>query len=359
LAQRVHAAAQVVDRRDVLEVVGLGLARGAGQALLDRGVDELVFVLEVRTAQREQSREPPEGCVALLTLEPVHPADRQQRLGHCGPQPLVDLHVHVEAGGHGGRLRRRERRAVQGGVRAGVDRAHSGLLECGLGSTGCRPHSGCAPPARNRPDGPCRAWLEGASCGVGRRADAIIGADPRPSEPPCAMSHAPHPFDEAIRLEALAEGEFAGHSSPAYWNMVGPYGGITAAQLLQAMLQRPERLGDPVSLTVNFAGPVADGPLRIRTQLMRSNRSTQHWTATLRQGDTVAAIAMAVFGTRRPVWSHTEARPPTIAPHESLPRASRAGAPAFTQRYDLRFERSPWEHAATDSRSVCWIADDP
>ena len=27
--------------------------------------------------------------------------------------------------------------------------------------------------------------------------------------------------------------------------------------------------------------------------------------------ESVAAIAMAVFGTRRPVWSHTEARPPT------------------------------------------------
>ncbi len=173
------------------------------------------------------------------------------------------------------------------------------------------------------------------------------------------MSPALHPFDEAIRLDALADGEFAGRSSPAYWNMIGPYGGITAAQLLQAMLQRPERLGDPVSLTVNFAGPLADGPLRIGTQLMRSNRSTQYWTATLRQDDAVAAIAMAVFGTRRPVWSHTEARPPTIAPHDSLPRASRDGAPAFTQHYDLRFERSPWEHRSTDSRGACWIADDP
>src|SRR5690606_18459364 len=109
-----------------------------------------------------------------------------------------------------------------------------------------------------------------------------------------SMSPAPHPFDEAIRLEPLADGEFAGRSSPAYWNMVGPYGGITAAQLLQALMSRPERLGDPVSLTVNFAGPVAEGPFRIRTELMRSNRSTQHWSATLLQGDgddSVAAIA--------------------------------------------------------------------
>lgn len=177
------------------------------------------------------------------------------------------------------------------------------------------------------------------------------------------MSSSAHPLDQAITLEALGEGVFAGRSSRAYWNMVGPYGGVTVAQLLQAMLLRPERLGDPVSLTVNFAGPVADGPFRIGTRLMRSNRSTQHWTATLVQddadGEVVGAIAMAVFGTRRAVWSHTEAHPPSIAPRESLPRLAHAGAPAFVQRYDLRYERSPFGRPSTDSRSACWIADDP
>ncbi len=180
------------------------------------------------------------------------------------------------------------------------------------------------------------------------------------------MPAAPHPFDEAIGLEALPDGAFAGHASPAYWNMVGPYGGITTAQLLQALLLRPERHGDPVSLTVNFAGPVAEGRLQIRTQLMRSNRSTQHWTATMVQtqdsgsdSESVVAVAMAVFGTRRPVWSHTEARPPSIAPHDALPRLSHPQAPAFTRRYDLRFERSPFEHPPADSSSTCWIADHP
>lgn len=83
------------------------------------------------------------------------------------------------------------------------------------------------------------------------------------------MNSATHPFDQAIDLAPLADGEFAGRSSRAYWNMVGPYGGITAAQMLQGMLLRADRLGDPVSLTINFAGPVADAPFRIRTRLMR------------------------------------------------------------------------------------------
>ena len=39
--------------------------------------------------------------------------------------------------------------------------------------------------------------------------------------------------------------------------MVGPYGGITAATVLNAVLQHPALLGEPVSLTVNFCAAVA------------------------------------------------------------------------------------------------------
>jgi hypothetical protein len=50
-----------------------------------------------------------------------------------------------------------------------------------------------------------------------------------------------------------------GHTSQAYWNMIGPFGGATAAVMLQAALVHPERLGDPIALTVNFAGPIGEG----------------------------------------------------------------------------------------------------
>jgi secreted PhoX family phosphatase len=68
-----------------------------------------------------------------------------------------------------------------------------------------------------------------------------------------------HPFDQAIALELQPDGHWLGHTSPAYANMVGPYGGITAAQMLNAVLLHPNRLGDPLALTVNYAAGVADG----------------------------------------------------------------------------------------------------
>jgi acyl-CoA thioesterase len=81
-----------------------------------------------------------------------------------------------------------------------------------------------------------------------------------------------HAFDQAIALRAQSDGHWLGHTSAAYANMVGPFGGVTAAQALNAVLQHPERLGEPVSLTVNFAAALADGPFTVQVRAARTNR---------------------------------------------------------------------------------------
>ncbi|MGP1684999.1 MAG: acyl-CoA thioesterase domain-containing protein, partial [Giesbergeria sp.] len=68
-----------------------------------------------------------------------------------------------------------------------------------------------------------------------------------------STSH-PHPFDDALQLRANAPGQYLGQAPAPYWNMVGPFGGITAATLLRAVLQHPDLLGEPLSLTVNYGG---------------------------------------------------------------------------------------------------------
>ncbi|MDB5931745.1 MAG: hypothetical protein JWR60_3452, partial [Polaromonas sp.] len=71
-----------------------------------------------------------------------------------------------------------------------------------------------------------------------------------------------HPFDVALHLAPLdnAPGGYRGASSPAYWNMVGPFGGMTAATAVQAVMQHPGRLGEPIALTVNYAAALGPGP---------------------------------------------------------------------------------------------------
>jgi acyl-CoA thioesterase len=174
----------------------------------------------------------------------------------------------------------------------------------------------------------------------------------------------PHDFDAAIHLTPLGEHRFAGATHPAYANMVGPYGGVTAAVLLNAALHHAQRLGDPIALTVNFAAPLADGGFEIDARPVRTNRSTQHWMLTLSQGDAVAVTATAVFAVRRETWSAPEAAfPPGLPTAAELQRLVLKGFPAWTERYDMRF--APGEAPRLDGRgadsslSRLWVRDEP
>lgn len=118
-----------------------------------------------------------------------------------------------------------------------------------------------------------------------------------------------HPLDQAIRLER--DGKLLrGATSPAYANMAGPFGGVTAAALLNAVMIDERRLADPIALTVNFCGAIADGAFEIEARLIRGGKNTQHWSVELSQNGAIAATASVVCGVRRPTWTHL----PTAAP---------------------------------------------
>jgi acyl-CoA thioesterase len=174
-----------------------------------------------------------------------------------------------------------------------------------------------------------------------------------------------HPFDTATHLEPLPDGSFRGHTSPAYANMVGPFGGVTAACMLQAPMQHPLRLGDPIALTVNFAAALADGEFAIVARALRTNRSTQHWAIELSQGGEVAASATAVFALRRETWSMPEAAPPADLPAaDALTRTPRVGRLPWTHQYDMRFVHGAMPEAfdgreQPDSVSQVWVRDEP
>jgi acyl-CoA thioesterase len=173
-----------------------------------------------------------------------------------------------------------------------------------------------------------------------------------------------HPFDAAIALAAAGEHRFRGRTSPDYGNMVGPFGGVIAATLLNAAMQHPQRLGEPLSLTVHYAAPIAEGGYAIDARPVRTNRSTQHWLIELSQDDGVAAFATAVFATRRDTWSATEADFPAVPPADSLAPAPAIERAAWTRRYQMRFVKGALEQAGAgdagrDSVSQLWMRDEP
>lgn len=169
-----------------------------------------------------------------------------------------------------------------------------------------------------------------------------------------------HPFDRAMRLDHVDTGVVRGATDPEWANMVGPFGGITAAVLLRAVESHPDRIGDPLALTVNYAAPIADGEFDIMLRAARTNRSNQHWILELRQGDEVKTTATAVFGLHRDTWADVEADPPKAAAPEDVPRGEFLKAIVWSKRYDMRFTQGPIPDEGVTSESsitTLWVRD--
>ena len=180
--------------------------------------------------------------------------------------------------------------------------------------------------------------------------------------------HTSHPFDAALALSQDAPGHFTGHTSPAYWNMVGPFGGITAAAIVQAIMDHPQRLGEPLSLTVNYAGALTEGPFELQVTPVRTNRSTQHWTVTLLQNDpaglpVVSTTATAVTAARRETWSLSDTPMPSVPLPGTLERRLMFKGVEWLSRYDMRPITGPvpqtWDGGGHSSLTQLWMRDEP
>ena len=176
------------------------------------------------------------------------------------------------------------------------------------------------------------------------------------------LTKTPHLFDGATRVTA-GDSCWQGRTSEDYWAFVGPFGGATAATILRALLDHPQRAGDPLALTVNYCAPIVEGDFDLDVRLVRANRSSQHWCVELTQGGAdVATLATAVFAERRPSWSHQQAEFPGAEPFERILPYPKVAAP-WVKQYDFRFvEGSPEFGCATKDTpasafSKLWIGD--
>ncbi len=193
--------------------------------------------------------------------------------------------------------------------------------------------------------------------------------------PVLALSSLPaHPFDEAIALTHQGADTFAGHTSPAYWNMIGPFGGISAALALNAVMQHPSRLGEPVSLTINYASALTPGALTVSARAARTNRSTQHWIVEVFQPNKVGVqetvlTASAITAVRRDTWGVNDMpMPPVAAPHDVVRQTGHAPM-EWLKRFELRMVTGKMPKTfdgvasaeAPDSASLTqvWLRDEP
>jgi acyl-CoA thioesterase len=171
-----------------------------------------------------------------------------------------------------------------------------------------------------------------------------------------------HLFDDATRVTP-GDSRWQGRTSADYWAFVGPFGGATAATILRALIDHPQRSGDPLALTVNFCALIAEGAFDLDVRLVKASRSTQHWCVELTQGGgEIITLATAVFAERRPSWSHQPAPFPQAKPFEQL-RSFPEILPTWANQYDFRFAEGEPDFKGTASTepasafSKLWIGD--
>ncbi|CAN5617384.1 thioesterase family protein [soil metagenome] len=171
-----------------------------------------------------------------------------------------------------------------------------------------------------------------------------------------------HPFDVGLALVSV-DGHVRGRTTPDYANMVGPFGGMTAAAFIGAIAAHPDRLGDPVSLTVNYVAPISDGAFDLDLHAVRTNRTNQHWTAELVQDGEIRTTATAVFGIRRDTWSDTEPQPPAAPAPEDVAQLDMSSFVTWSKNYEMRYvEGAPFADGDTespDSTTTLWVRDQP
>ncbi|KQP45071.1 acyl-CoA thioesterase II [Pseudorhodoferax sp. Leaf274] len=176
-----------------------------------------------------------------------------------------------------------------------------------------------------------------------------------------------HFFDQAVALQPDGDNAFSGAAHPAWANMVGPFGGITAASALNGVLSHPHLLGAPIALTVNYAAALGPGGYRLAAVPVRTNRSTQHWTMAMTQpgadgAEATVLTATAVTAARRATWSQSDA-PMPAAPRPGEAERLQSFGVEWLERYDMRSVRGAlprtWDGSGEDSLTQLWVRDEP
>ena len=165
-------------------------------------------------------------------------------------------------------------------------------------------------------------------------------------------------FDQSLALTAAGPGRWQGVASPRYEAVIGVFGGWTVALLLKAVLDAPEAVGSPVSITVNFIAALPPGAdFVITVTRLGATRSLAHWRCDLHLADTqtFVATAIVIMASRRDSDARTEAAMPQVPPPETL----EAFFPPFAKQPPLesRSPMPPPPFNKLDTRTLSWERD--
>jgi acyl-CoA thioesterase len=172
-----------------------------------------------------------------------------------------------------------------------------------------------------------------------------------------------HPFDQSLELETVAHsagnaGVYRARTSERYRNAIGPFGGWTAALLLESVLHMPEARGAPLALDAVFMGPIDDGELEVRVVLLRQNRTVGFWRSEAWQRGRICAHAQVTLSAARAGQTLQDARFPQVASADALPVYVNPRLPvAWIDQYIFKPVRGVLFSGAESMDSLVWLRD--
>ena len=135
-----------------------------------------------------------------------------------------------------------------------------------------------------------------------------------------------HSFDQAISLNQIERTDqrarYSGAVTDTYQNMIGPFGGVSAALLAEGMSLAARDGTELVSITTDFMTGMTEGPLDLSAICHRAGKSTEFWAASIKQpnGTSPALRATGVFSQRRETLAWTEGQMPDVPPPDDCAR---------------------------------------
>lgn len=162
-------------------------------------------------------------------------------------------------------------------------------------------------------------------------------------------------ISESIEVVALDGGRWLAHADPDHQSITGMFGGWTTAVALGSVLKSSTSDAVPAALTINFVGSIDPGTdVEIQTAHIGGSRSLEHWSASIRSGESLRASALIVLANRRATEPHLQPTAPNVADPSTLERFK---APGPQGEQAEMYPVDEWVYGSGDTRSLHWLRD--
>lgn len=157
-----------------------------------------------------------------------------------------------------------------------------------------------------------------------------------------------HEFDEDTAIDQTAPGTYEGRITER-WNIGAAANGGYVLAVGMAALRRDVDRPDPLSVTAHYLRASTPGPVTVHVEIIKVGRTYSTAMARMVQAGNESVRILATYGDLSSMsdTKYVGGAPPVLPPRDTLPLRSHVGAPAITDRFEIRSATLPF---TTDPR---------